>query len=142
MKLSEELTARGFIYQHSADTSTILDGEKRTVYLGIDPTADAIHIGNLVPFMMLNHIMKAGHQVILLLGGGTAMIGDPSGRDTERELATVEKISAQAAVMETGVRALSTGDITFVNNYDWLSKLTALDFMRDVGKTLHRKRDD
>lgn len=134
MKLSEELAARGFIYQHSADTSTILDGEKRTVYLGIDPTADAIHVGNLVPFMMLNHIMKAGHKVILLLGGGTAMIGDPSGRDTERELATVEKISAQAAVMEAGVRALSTGDITFVNNYDWLSKLTALDFMRDVGK--------
>ncbi len=134
MKLSEELTARGFIYQHSADTEVILDGEKRTVYLGIDPTADAIHIGNLVPFMMLNHIMQAGHKVILLLGGGTAMIGDPSGRDTERELATVEKISAQAAVMEAGVRALSTGDITFVNNYDWLSKLTALDFMRDVGK--------
>lgn len=57
MKLSEELAARGFIYQHSADASTILDGEKRTVYLGIDPTADAIHVGNLVPFMMLNHIM-------------------------------------------------------------------------------------
>lgn len=134
MKLSEELAARGFIYQHSADASIILDGEKRTVYLGIDPTADAIHVGNLVPFMMLNHIMKAGHQVILLLGGGTAMIGDPSGRDTERELATLEKISAQAATMEAGVRTLSTGDITFVNNYDWLSKLTALDFMRDVGK--------
>lgn len=134
MKLSEELTARGFIYQHSADTTTILDGEKRTVYLGIDPTADAIHVGNLVPFMMLNHIMKAGHRVILLLGGGTAMIGDPSGRDTERELASVEKIRAQAAAMEAGVRSLSTGDITFVNNYDWLSQLSALDFMREVGK--------
>jgi tyrosyl-tRNA synthetase len=84
--------------------------------------------------MMLNHIMQAGHKVILLLGGGTAMIGDPSGRDTERELATVEKIKEQAAIMEAGVRALSTGDIMFVNNYDWLTKLTALDFMRDVGK--------
>ncbi|MFM2339495.1 MAG: hypothetical protein RLZZ360_131 [Candidatus Parcubacteria bacterium] len=134
MKLSEELIARGFIYQHSADVEVILDGEKRTVYLGIDPTADAIHVGNLVPFMMLNHIMQAGHKVILLLGGGTAMIGDPSGRDTERELATAEKIKEQATVMETGVRALSTGDMVFVNNHDWLAKLTALDFMRDVGK--------
>ncbi len=134
MKLSEELIARGFIYQHSAEVTTILDEEKRTVYLGIDPTADAIHIGNLVPFMMLNHIMKAGHQVILLLGGGTAMIGDPSGRDSERELVSVEKIKSQASIMEAGVRALSTGTITFVNNYDWLSKISALDFMRDVGK--------
>lgn len=135
MTLSQELMARGFIYQYSADTvAEILDGPTRTVYLGIDPTADAIHIGNLVPFMMLNHIMKAGHRVILLLGGGTALIGDPSGRDSERELASIEKISAQAAVMEDGIRKLSVGDITFVNNYDWLSKLSALDFMRDVGK--------
>jgi tyrosyl-tRNA synthetase len=135
MKLSEELTERGFIYQCSAESpAEILDGAPRTVYLGIDPTADAIHVGNLVPFMMLNHIMKAGHKVILLLGGGTALIGDPSGRDTERELASVEKIQAQCAAMEAGVRTLSTGDVTFVNNYDWLSKLSALDFMRDVGK--------
>ena len=135
MTLSEELTARGFIYQFSAESLTeILDGTKRTVYLGIDPTADAIHVGNLVPFMMLNHIMKAGHKVILLMGGGTALIGDPSGRDTERELASVEKIHGQCAGMEAGIRTLSTGDITFVNNYDWLSKLSALDFMREVGK--------
>lgn len=135
MTLSEELTARGFIYQCSAESAAaVFDGEKRTVYLGIDPTADAIHVGNLVPFMMLNHIMNAGHRVILLLGGGTALIGDPSGRDSERELASVEKVKAQAATMAEGVRSLSTGDITFVNNYDWLSKLSALDFMRDVGK--------
>ncbi len=135
MKLSEELLARGFVYQCSAESvAEILDGEKRTVYLGIDPTADAIHIGNLVPFMMLNHIMNAGHRVILLLGGGTALIGDPSGRDLERELASVEKITDQAAVMEKGIRALSTGPIEFVNNYEWLSKLSALEFMRDVGK--------
>ncbi len=135
MTLSEELTARGFIYQCSAESvEAIFDGEKRTVYLGIDPTADAIHIGNLVPFMMLNHIMNAGHRVILLLGGGTALIGDPSGRDSERELASVEKITGQAAVMAEGVQKLSTGNITFVNNYDWLSKISALDFMRDVGK--------
>lgn len=135
MTLSEELAARGFIYQCSAESAAdVFDGEKRTVYLGIDPTADAIHVGNLVPFMMLNHIMNAGHRVILLLGGGTALIGDPSGRDTERELASVEKIKAQADAMTKEVQTLSTGNITFVNNYDWLSKLSALDFMRDVGK--------
>jgi tyrosyl-tRNA synthetase len=135
MKLSEELQARGFVYQFSAESlDEILDGEPRTVYLGIDPTADAIHVGNLVPFMLLNHVMRAGHKVILLLGGGTALIGDPSGRDTERALVSVEQIKAQCAAMEAGVRTLSTGDITFVNNFDWLSKLNALDFMRDVGK--------
>ncbi len=135
MKLSDELIERGFVYQCSAESvAAIFDGEKQTVYLGIDPTADAIHIGNLVPFMMLNHIMNAGHRVILLLGGGTALIGDPSGRDTERELVSVEKIKEQARVMEAGVKKLSTGEITFVNNFDWLSKLSAIDFMRDVGK--------
>ena len=135
MKLSEELTNRGFVYQFSGESlSAVLDGAPRTVYLGIDPTADAIHVGNLVPFMMLNHIMKAGHKVVLLLGGGTALIGDPSGRDTERAFAEVEKIQEQAAKMEVGIRRLSTGDITFVNNYDWLSKLSAIEFMRNVGK--------
>lgn len=135
MTLSEELTARGFVYQCSTETvGDVFDGDKKTVYLGIDPTADAIHVGNLVPFMMLNHIMNAGHRVILLLGGGTALIGDPSGRDSERELASVEKITNQAAVMANSIRQLSTGTITFVNNYDWLSKISALDFMRDIGK--------
>ena len=81
MKLSEELTERGFIYQCSADdVSRVLDGEKRTVYLGIDPTADSIHVGNLVPYMLLNRLMQAGHKVILLMGGGTALIGDPGGK--------------------------------------------------------------
>jgi tyrosyl-tRNA synthetase len=135
MKLSEELTKRGFVYQFSGESlAEVLDGEKRTVYLGIDPTADAIHIGNLVPFMMLNHIMNAGHNVVLLLGGGTALIGDPSGRDSERQLSDVAKIKEQADVMEAGVRKLATGDIKFVNNFDWLSKISAIDFMRDVGK--------
>ncbi len=135
MKLSEELKARGFIYQCSAPAvADIFDNTTRTVYLGIDPTADAIHVGNLVPFMMLNHIMNAGHRVILLLGGGTALIGDPSGRDTERELSSVDKITNQAKIMSDGIKKLSTGNITFVNNYDWLSKISALDFMRDIGK--------
>lgn len=135
MKLSEELQARGFIYQCSAETvSEVLDGEKRTVYLGIDPTADSIHIGNLVPYMLLNHLLRGGHRVILLLGGGTALAGDPSGRDTERELVAVEVVAARAEKMMDGIKKLTGEGVVFVNNYDWLSKLSALDFLREVGK--------
>ncbi len=135
MKLSEELQARGFVYQFSTDDlGEILDGEKRTVYLGIDPTATSIHVGNLVPFMLLNHLLKAGHKVYLLIGGGTALIGDPGGRDTERPLAEIETISAQAKEMEVGIKKLTTGDITFVNNYDWLTKLSLFEYLRNVGK--------
>ncbi len=135
MKLSEELLKRGFIYQYSTDDlGEILDGAPRVVYLGIDPTAEAIHVGNLVPYMLLNHLLKAGHKVILLIGGGTALIGDPSGRDAERELATIDVVSARAKKMEANIKKLTVGDIQFVNNYDWLSKLSAVEFLRDVGK--------
>lgn len=135
MKLSEELLQRGFIYQYSTEElGEILDGEKRVVYLGIDPTAEAIHVGNLVPYMLLNHLLKAGHKVILLIGGGTALIGDPSGRDVERELSSVELVQERARKMEENIKKLTVGEVQFVNNYDWLSKLSAVEFLRDVGK--------
>ena len=135
MKLSEELVKRGFIYQYSTeDLGEILDGVPRVVYLGIDPTAQAIHVGNLVPYMLLNHLLKAGHKVVLLIGGGTALIGDPSGRDAERELATVDVVAARAKKMEDNIKKLTVGEILFVNNHDWLSKLSAVEFLRDVGK--------
>lgn len=135
MKLSKELNKRGFVYQFSTENlSEILDGESRTVYLGIDPTAEAIHVGNLVPYMLLNHLLKAGHKVILLIGGGTALIGDPSGKDTERELTTIEVVKERAKKIEASIKQLTEGEILFVNNYDWLSKLSAIEFLRDVGK--------
>lgn len=135
MKLSEELLQRGFIYQYSTEElGEILDGEKRVVYLGIDPTAEAIHVGNLVPYMLLNHLLKAGHKVILLVGGGTALIGDPSGRDAERDLSSIELVQERALKMEDNIKKLTVGEIQFVNNYDWLSKLSAVEFLRDVGK--------
>lgn len=135
MKLSEELQRRGFVYQFSADNlSAILDNEKRTVYLGIDPTADAIHVGNLVPYMLLTHLMRAGHKVILLIGGGTALIGDPGGKSEERPFVEASVVAEQAAKMEAGVRKFVVGDIQFVNNFDWLSKISMLEFLRDVGK--------
>jgi len=135
MKLSEELKERGFIYQSSAeDVSEILDGEKRTVYLGIDPTADSIHVGNLVPYMLLNRLMLAGHKVILLMGGGTALIGDPGGKSEERPFVEPEVIAQQAAKMEFGIRKFVSGDVEFVNNYDWLSKISMMEYLRDIGK--------
>lgn len=136
MTLAEELSVRGYIYQYSAESiEEIFTGPKRTVYLGIDPTADSMHVGHLVPYMMLNHIMNHGHHVIALMGGGTALIGDPSFKDQERDIAEVSTIQAQCAGLEKNVRALTTSDnITFVNNYDWLSQLSAIEFLRDVGK--------
>lgn len=135
MSLSEELKARGFIYQSSIDNvSEILDKENRTVYLGIDPTASSIHVGNLVPYMLLNHLQKAGHKVILLMGGGTALIGDPGGKSEERPFVEPEVVAKQAINMEEGIRRFVAPQVEFVNNYDWLSKLSMIEFLRDVGK--------
>ncbi|MDA8597121.1 tyrosine--tRNA ligase [Candidatus Pacebacteria bacterium] len=135
MKLSEELTARGFVYQTSDENlEKILDDTKRTVYLGIDPTATSIHVGNLVPYMLLNHLMQAGHRVILLMGGGTGLIGDPGGKSEERPFSDPQTIQDQAEAMEQGIRRFVAEDVEFVNNYDWLQKLSMIEFLRDVGK--------
>lgn len=135
MTLSEELIVRGFVHQTAGgELADMVDGEKRTIYLGVDPSADSIHAGNFVLFMLLRHLSDAGHKIVFLSGGGTGMIGDPK-PDAERELkelsavqANADKISAQAK------RLLNLQDITFVNNYDWLSKVSLLDFLRDTGK--------
>ncbi len=135
MTLSEELKERGFIYQTSAeDLGELLDGTKRTVYLGIDPTADAIHVGNLVPYMLLNHLMRAGHSVILLMGGGTALIGDPGGKSEERPFVEPDVIAQQAKKMEMGIKRFVPKEVRFVNNYSWLSQLSMIEYLRDVGK--------
>lgn len=137
MKLSEELLARGFIHQHTGESlSEILDGEKRTIYHGIDPSADSAHAGNMVIWLLLRHLANVGHNIIFLVGGGTGMIGDPK-PDAERVLQdvavtdlNVEKIKAQAQ------RLIGSDNITitFVNNKDWLAKEGLLTFLRDVGK--------
>lgn len=134
MLLSKELAARGFIHQTAGEAAEILDGQKRTVYLGVDPSADSIHAGNFVLFMLLRHLSDAGHKIIFLSGGGTGMIGDPK-PDAERELKALEAVQENAGkISEQAKRLLNLSDITFVNNYDWLSKVSMLDFLRDTGK--------
>ena len=97
MTLSEELAARGFIHQFSAETAAeILDGARRVVYHGIDPSADSAHAGNFVNWMLLRHLVAAGHTVVFLVGGGTGMIGDPK-PDVERALTPPEEVAALAA---------------------------------------------
>ncbi len=135
MSLSKELKDRGFIHQFSSDNlEDILDGGKRTIYHGIDPSSDSAQVGNMVVWMMLRRLAEAGHKIIFLVGGGTGMIGDPK-PNMERELKTsisvqknVEKIKKQAENFFKGF------DIEFVNNLDWLGELKFIDFLRDVGK--------
>lgn len=136
MTLSKELLERGLVYQYSTDSleEIFKSDTKRTLYLGVDPTADSMHVGHLVPYMLLNHLLNAGHTVIFLIGGGTALIGDPSGKDTERDFVDAEIVEKRSKKLEENVRKIAHGDITFVNNYDWLSKLSLIEFLRDVGK--------
>lgn len=136
MKLSEVLRERGYVYQHSSETlEEITDGKKRTVYLGIDPSADSLHVGNLVVLLALRRFLEDGHSVILLTGGGTGMIGDPGGRSGERALLDEETIAHNSARVRAQMeKVFGTADFNSVNNADWLYDLKLLDFLRDVGK--------
>src|SRR3989344_782107 len=134
-KLSEILKSRGYVYQHSSEKlGEITDGPKRTVYLGVDPTADSIHVGNLAAYMLLRRFADAGHKVILLIGGGTGMIGDPK-PDVERPLLSLEEITERSAKLKAQAERLLGGvGVELVNNHDWLDKLKLIPFLRDTGK--------
>ena len=134
MSLSQELTARGFIHQTSADLEEILDGPKRTIYHGIDPSADSAHAGNLVIWYLLRHLAQAGHKIIFLVGGATGRIGDPK-PDAERTLLPEETIESNfASIQEQARNFIGTEDIVFVNNYEWFKEIKFIDFLRDIGK--------
>ena len=135
MKLSQELNARGFINQYSGDSlESILDEGTRTVYHGIDPTADSAHAGNFVNWMLLKHLASAGHKIIFLVGGGTGMIGDPKS-DIERPTADPDKVSQNVTKLQTQAANLfSEVSVEFVNNADWLTSVSLIEFLRDVGK--------
>lgn len=137
MKLSEELKWRGFWNQTTFQDPEILDGKKRTIYLGADPSADSLHIGHLSVYMMVRRFLDHGHKVVLLVGGGTGMIGDM--RDTEeRDLLSAEKVIQNTEALKTQVSKLFAGqDFEVVNNADWLSKIELIPFLRDIGKNFN-----
>lgn len=140
MGFIDELGWRGLLHQTTSDAiAAHLAAAQRVGYAGFDPTADSLTIGNLVPMMMLAHFQRAGHRPIVLMGGGTGLIGDPSGKSAERRLQTREQVERHIELQRpTFERVLdfSRGSCRaeIVNNADWLTKLSFLDALRDVGK--------
>lgn len=136
MKLSETLRERGYVYQHSSETlEEITDGDKRTLYLGVDPTADSMHVGQLQGLLVLRRFVEDGHKLIIIVGGGTGMVGDPGGKSAERNLLEDKTIDANAKALRTQFKRLLGGvEFDMVNNADWLRKLKMMEFLRDVGK--------
>lgn len=135
----EELRWRGFLEATTSDDiDAYLCESRRTMYVGFDPTADSLHLGNLIPVMALAHAQRQGHRPLVLVGGGTGLIGDPSGKTSERILLTQDKAEYNASQIRTQLSRffdLSTEDKgLMLNNADWLLSLGLLDFLRDTGK--------
>ena len=133
--LSEELQWRGFVNQTTFKDATALDGAPITFYLGVDPSAISMQIGNLATVLMVRHFVAAGHKAILLVGGATGMIGDPDGKAEERNLLTLEQIAQNKANIAKQYKQI-LGELPFipVDNYDWFKNIGYLEFLRDVGK--------
>ena len=134
----EELAWRGLLYQQSEGAAEALSAGQLSGYCGFDPTADSLHVGSLVPIMGLVHLQRAGHRPVALVGGGTGLIGDPSGRSTERQLADVSVIEANAIgirrQLERFLDFSGPSAASLRNNADWLVSLGAIELLRDVGK--------
>ena len=138
MDILEDLQWRQAIQQISDETNfkrLLASGKKISLYCGVDPTGDSLHIGHLIPFIMLKRFQQAGHHPYIVIGGGTGSIGDPSGRKTERQLQTMDQVNRNKAALTQQMRRIFGQDnFTIVDNYDWLSKISLLDFLRDYGK--------
>ncbi|MFC1733552.1 tyrosine--tRNA ligase [candidate division KSB1 bacterium] len=142
MNFIEELKWRGMIHDTTPETESQLKKEMTTAYVGIDPTADSLHIGHLVSIMMLKHFQLAGHKPIALIGGATGMIGDPSGKSEERVLLEESTIRHNQECIKNQLSKFLDFDMNqsncaeIVNNYDWMKDFSFLEFLRDVGKHL------
>ena len=151
MDLYSELEWRGLVYDASEGVQEVLAREKVTAYIGFDPTASSLHVGSLLPILALARLRHFGHSVVALVGGGTGLIGDPSGKVGERSLLDHEQVKANAVAVKKQLgkilasasrRAKRQGRTAdsllgakkIVDNAKWLKKLTAVEFMRDVGK--------
>ncbi len=137
MKLSEELQWRGFVNQTTYPDLSILDGDPITFYWGVDPSADSMQAGNFSIAMMIKHFVKHGHKPVLLVGGATGMVGDPDGKDDERNLQSIETIEKNKQSISDQYRNIF-GDVEFliVDNYDWFKDFSYLEFLRSVGKNV------
>ena len=142
MDFVEELRWRGMIHDMMPGTQEQLQKEMTTAYVGIDPTADSLHIGHLVSVMMLRHFQRAGHRPIALVGGATGMIGDPSMKSQERKLLDEETLRHNQECIKKQLSKFLDFDsdapnaAKLVNNYDWMKNFTFLDFIRDIGKCI------
>ena len=143
LPLLEELEWRGLLFQQTEGAAAALAKGPVKGYCGFDPTAESLHVGNLVSIMGLVRLARAGHTAVALVGGGTAMIGDPSGKSEERPIRAAEEIAANARLIETQIRRVisnalggsDAGDrVVFRNNADWLGALGLIPFLRDTGK--------
>lgn len=140
MNIIDELEWRDAINQQTdAEGLRKLTEEKAvSLYCGVDPTGDSMHIGHLIPFMVLKRFQMAGHRPVILIGGATGTIGDPSGRTSERSLQTMEQIQENVEALTAQMRKLFVTDgdnnIRLVNNYDWTHKINVIEFLRDYGK--------
>ncbi len=136
--LLEELSWRGMVYQHTDGLPDALATEQLSAYAGFDPTAPSLHVGHLVPVMGLAHLQRAGHRPVALVGGGTGMIGDPSGKTAERQLISPEEIEQNSRAIEKQLKRFlefkGPKAARMRDNAAWLRPLKAVEFMRDVGK--------
>ena len=138
MSVLDVLQERGFIKQmsHEAEIKELLEKKKITFYIGFDPTADSLHVGHFIALMMMSHMQKAGHRPIVLLGGGTGMVGDPSGKDEMRKMLTPEFIAHNIACFKKQMSRFidfSEGKAIIANNADWLLNLNYVNLLREVG---------
>lgn len=140
MNFVEELKWRGMVHTMMPGTEELLEKEMVTAYVGIDPTADSLHIGHLCGIMMLRHFQRCGHKPLALIGGATGMIGDPSGKSQERNLLNEETLRHNVACIKEQLSRFLDFDsdaenrAELVNNYDWMKDFTFLDFAREIGK--------
>ena len=140
MNLISELRWRGMIQDIKPGTEEQLEKEMTTAYVGFDPTADSLHVGNLVPIMLLKHLQRAGHKPLALVGGATGMVGDPSFKAEERKMLDLDTLQHNLNSIKAQLERYLDFDTAkpnyaeMVNNYDWFKNISFLDFIRDVGK--------
>jgi len=141
MSFVDELKWRGMVHDIMPGTEALLEKEMVTAYVGVDPTADSMHVGHLVSVMMLKHLQMAGHKPILVVGGATGMVGDPSGKSAERNLLSEEILQHNVSSLKAQMLKFldfnnGSNAAELLNNYDWMKDFSFLHFLRDVGKHL------